>query len=77
MPPEFLDVLEPESWAEVAIVSGARPGEALSVQRAPGQKCARCWRVLEEVGTRLAHPQLCIRCDEVVSSTPVRQEAAE
>jgi isoleucyl-tRNA synthetase len=77
LPPAFLDLLDPDNWAEVAIVSGTWPGEGLRVLRAPGQKCARCWRVLEEVGTRPAHPQLCIRCDEVVSSMPVRQEAAE
>jgi isoleucyl-tRNA synthetase len=75
--PDFLELLDPETWAEVAIVSGVRPGAEVRVLRAPGQKCARCWRVLEEVGTRPAHPQLCIRCDEVVSSMPARQEAAE
>jgi isoleucyl-tRNA synthetase len=77
LPATFLDLLDPANWAEVAIVSGARPAEALRVVKAPGQKCARCWRVLDEVGTRPAHPDLCVRCDEVVSTMPRRQEAAE
>jgi isoleucyl-tRNA synthetase len=40
------------------------PGVAVVVDRSVGQKCARCWRVLQEVQP----PQmLCTRCDEVVS----------
>ena len=77
LPPAFLDVMDAESWAEIAIVSQARPGEALRVQRAPGEKCARCWRVLPEVGSRPAHPSLCLRCDSVVSALPPQQAAAE
>ena len=33
---------------------------------APGSKCERCWRVLEEVGASAAHPTLCRRCEAVV-----------
>ena len=36
------------------------------IRAAPGHKCARCWKVLEEVGTVSAHPQLCLRCADVV-----------
>jgi isoleucyl-tRNA synthetase len=35
-------------------------------EKAPGQKCARCWRVLQEVGTVKAHPTLCLRCTDAV-----------
>jgi isoleucyl-tRNA synthetase len=77
LPPEFLDLLDGETWAEAAIVSEVTPGPELQVTRAPGEKCARCWRVLEEVGSRPAHPHLCLRCDDVVSSLPVQQAAAE
>jgi isoleucyl-tRNA synthetase len=77
LPPDYLDMLDPETWAEVAIVSRAEPGAALRVFRAPGEKCARCWRVLEAVGTISAHRQLCIRCDEVVSKLPADRVAAE
>jgi len=33
---------------------------------AKGEKCARCWQVLEEVGTSAKHPLLCLRCDGAV-----------
>ena len=36
------------------------------VRAARGRKCARCWRVLEEVGTVAAHASLCLRCTDVV-----------
>jgi len=29
---------------------------------AEGQKCARCWQVLPDVGTHEAHPETCARC---------------
>ncbi len=37
------------------------------VRAATGAKCARCWRVLDEVGSSHAHPTLCLRCIDVVS----------
>ncbi len=43
----------------------AVPG-APAVAAAPGRKCLRCWRVLEEVGQVHAHPALCLRCADVV-----------
>lgn len=33
---------------------------------APGTKCARCWRVLEEVGNIPSHQDICNRCHEAV-----------
>ena len=62
VPPGLLGLLDAEAWAELAIVSAAAPGDALQVSRAPGEKCARCWRVLPEVGQQPGHPVLCIRC---------------
>ena len=38
------------------------------VHAAKGAKCARCWRVLQEVGTVAAHPALCLRCVDVVGA---------
>ncbi len=32
------------------------------VERAPGTRCARCWNVLESVGTDAELPDLCSRC---------------
>ena len=77
-----LALLSDEAWAELAIVSGVTKiydetrdsgvlnSDSLSVQieRAPGSKCVRCWRVLEEVGSVGAHPTLCLRCADAVES---------
>jgi isoleucyl-tRNA synthetase len=53
-------------WAELAIVSDATEGDSLSVHVAEGEKCARCWRILPEVGTVKAHTTLCLRCADAV-----------
>ncbi len=37
---------------------------------APGRKCARCWRVLPEVGRHKDHPDLCDRCDDAIEKAP-------
>ncbi|HEY2447055.1 MAG TPA: isoleucine--tRNA ligase [Rhizomicrobium sp.] len=68
--------------AEIAITSGAEvqqgegpadafhlpdvPGAAAIFRRAAGRKCARCWMVLEEVGSIPVHPDLCRRCADAV-----------
>jgi isoleucyl-tRNA synthetase len=74
--------LQSVDWAELLIVSAAEtliaPDEAgagaaaplrapPNVEIAPGTKCARCWRVLPEVGTDPTHPTLCRRCCEYVA----------
>jgi isoleucyl-tRNA synthetase len=72
-------LLTPEQWAEVCIVSRAEVVaggaetliDAATVRfgLARGNKCARCWRVLEEVGDPARpteHPELCFRCEAVV-----------
>ena len=38
-----------------------------SVTKTPHQKCARCWRHRPTVGASKAHPDLCDRCESVVS----------
>jgi isoleucyl-tRNA synthetase len=43
-------------------------GLGLKVDAAPGTKCARCWRVLTEVGQQPNHPSLCARCADAVES---------
>jgi isoleucyl-tRNA synthetase len=74
------DLLEPEEWAEVLIVSHAaverRPAPAVATGLAEGSKCARCWRVLPEVGQAHAHPGLCLRCTDAVASGLVGKAAA-
>ena len=42
------------------------PGVAVVFALAEGQKCARCWKVLPDVGTH-PHPATCARCDEALS----------
>jgi isoleucyl-tRNA synthetase len=69
--PDEAGLLDDALWAEAAIVSTLRtvPGaaeEPARVSIAPGAKCVRCWRVLEEVGTVAAHPGLCLRCADAV-----------
>ncbi|MFZ2868460.1 isoleucine--tRNA ligase [Zavarzinia sp.] len=43
------------------------PGVAVEPRPAEGEKCARCWMVLPEVGAHADHPGLCHRCHEVVA----------
>jgi isoleucyl-tRNA synthetase len=76
LPPATLDLLDPAGWAEFAIVSAVAPGDALAVHRAPGEKCARCWRVLMEVGSAATNPELCLRCDDAIESGQIKQAAA-
>jgi isoleucyl-tRNA synthetase len=66
-------LLTDADWATVAIVSLVRTEAdeaepAAVIALAPGAKCARCWRVLEEVGTQAAHKALCLRCTDAVES---------
>jgi isoleucyl-tRNA synthetase len=46
------------------------PGIGVVVRDAPGQKCERCWRVLQEVGADAEHPDLCHRCASVIGRLP-------
>ena len=72
--PDDLALFDTVDLAELAITSTARieiltaanaPGyAAVSVTRADGEKCARCWRVLAEVATHA--DQLCNRCTGAV-----------
>ena len=41
---------------------------------APGDKCARCWQVLEEVGKSAQHPLLCGRCEGAVRLSHISWE---
>jgi isoleucyl-tRNA synthetase len=81
--PEHQGLLPDEAaWAEVMIVSqvtfGGAVAETVAETRiAAGEKCARCWRVLPEVGTDKRHPTLCLRCVDAVESGLVCRKAAE
>lgn len=77
----FREVVDGMDFAEVCITSGIRfqegpppggaftldevPDVAVQVELAPGEKCERCWKVLEEVAD--PHPDLCDRCADTVA----------
>jgi isoleucyl-tRNA synthetase len=74
-------LLTEAEWAEVAIVSHVEltpeAGSPLvQVRQAAGARCARCWRVLREVGQQPSHPTLCARCADAVDSGLVCRPAA-
>ena len=39
-------------------------GLEISVCKAPGEKCERCWTFSESVGKDSSHPAICRRCKE-------------
>jgi isoleucyl-tRNA synthetase len=75
-------ITNPETFADLCITSqitlttGDAPegawtsddvaGVAVVFAKAEGEKCARCWKVLPDVGKH-AHPAVCKRCDDAVS----------
>ena len=71
-----------EDWADILIVPSvtfaAPQADNLAGARvADGTKCARCWRVLPEVGHQEGHPTLCARCADAVDSGLICRAAAE
>lgn len=78
---DWSDRLDNIDWAELAIASqfvivhAQMPANAFTledvrgigvvIELAEGQKCARCWKILPEVGSQ-RHEDLCKRCDEVI-----------
>ncbi len=69
-PSDDAALLSEDQWAEILIVPTVSldAGQPVAASVAPGEKCARCWRVLPEVGRTQAHPGLCLRCVEVVAA---------
>ncbi|MGI4959565.1 MAG: isoleucine--tRNA ligase [Janthinobacterium lividum] len=58
--------------SSVSLFASERPADGTAhrgpqVRAASGHKCARCWKVLDEVGQIAAHPTLCLRCADVVA----------
>ena len=45
-------------------------GVVVGFRQATGSKCARCWKVLEEIGEDREHPTLCRRCSDAVRHMP-------
>jgi isoleucyl-tRNA synthetase len=79
--PDEATLLDADNWAEVAIVSLVHPvagsaDDPAEITPAPGTKCVRCWRVLQEVGHQPNHPMLCARCADAVDSGLICRPAA-
>ncbi|MEC9078128.1 MAG: isoleucine--tRNA ligase [Pseudomonadota bacterium] len=74
---ENLDVAEICITSGAALTTDAIPAEAFSLDdvsnvgvqviAAPGNKCERCWKVLQEVGAAGQAGHLCNRCSEFVN----------
>ncbi|MBC9783295.1 isoleucine--tRNA ligase [Heliobacterium chlorum] len=45
------------------------PGVAVTVEKAPGQKCERCWNYSEQVGQSEDHPTVCPRCAAAIGES--------
>jgi isoleucyl-tRNA synthetase len=54
--------------ASVQYESQEIPGLTIEVDRAPGDKCERCWTRSPSVGRNAAHPSLCDRCVNVIGA---------
>jgi isoleucyl-tRNA synthetase len=76
---EGLDLCEIFITSDAELVAGEAPppgafslpdvaGVAVEPLPAQGNKCARCWQVLEEVGKSAQHPLLCRRCEAAVTA---------
>jgi isoleucyl-tRNA synthetase len=81
--PEIAAAVKSVEMADLCITSGLvlaehePPAEAFRLEDssigvvfepAPGAKCQRCWKVLEDVG-RHAHPGVCGRCNSVLGDS--------
>ena len=53
--------------AEKQPFEGEVEGLSVGVQPAKGEKCERCWKFSETVGSNAAHPHLCAHCAAVLS----------
>jgi isoleucyl-tRNA synthetase len=63
-----VDLAAGHGRASVVYESQDIPGLVIGVDRAPGEKCERCWTRTEEVGRDATYPTLCARCVRVVSA---------
>ena len=78
MLPALLIVSQVEIQSVTAVAQGAGGSfgqTQIVVEKAVGEKCARCWNFSPEVGQAQDHPQLCGRCAAVVRRTGVDESA--
>ena len=55
--------------SELRIEPGKEP--SASISKTTHAKCARCWRHRPAVGKSAAHPELCDRCENVVTASAI------
>ena len=69
---DVTEKIDQEELEEFFIVSDLTIHQAkeasVSVTKTPYKKCARCWRHRPTVGASKAHPDLCDRCESVVTA---------
>ncbi|MED3725072.1 isoleucine--tRNA ligase [Priestia filamentosa] len=46
---------------------------AITVEKAEGETCERCWTVTKEVGENKNHPTLCTRCASIVDNMEIKE----
>jgi isoleucyl-tRNA synthetase len=73
-----LDLAEIAITSSATLIEGTPPEGAFRLEDvedigvvpgfADGQKCERCWMVLEDVGLDPVYPDLCARCTDAVAS---------
>ncbi len=77
---DFLSAVPADELAALCVVSKLRvirgtgegmsgenlEGIKISIERASGDKCERCWMYVDSIGQNNTHPTLCARCAEVV-----------
>ncbi|PQA88478.1 isoleucine--tRNA ligase [Hyphococcus luteus] len=56
-------------------LEGESGAVAVEPVEAEGEKCARCWRILPEVGVHESHPDLCERCIDAVEAVDAKAGA--
>lgn len=81
-----LDLPEIFITSTVNLTTDAAPAGAFTAEDAPGvavvpilaagEKCERCWKVLDDVGSDAAHPTICGRCADAVHHAPPAPVAA-
>ena len=50
------------------------PGLEVTVQRAEGKKCERCWNYSTHVGENARYPHICERCSEAIAAIEAQSE---
>ncbi len=72
-----VDMAEISITSDIELAAGAAPAESFTLEEVPGigvvpgpaagDKCARCWRILPEVGQQAESASLCARCADVLA----------